>query len=134
MLPKLQFIAQHKHHSSSTNGRHSGERQVVNRTAPLTANWHSQGTEELIENDEEDALQEAMDEQHASTVNVQPPLAIPAPPTPDTSFSDGAMKRIEALLQGLGANRSKAEKKILAYLCKCNLRALNDEQIDDIFI
>ncbi|TDG52726.1 hypothetical protein AWZ03_000959 [Drosophila navojoa] len=131
-LPKLQFIAQPKHHSN--NGHHIGERQVVNRTAPLTANWNSQGTEELIENDEEDALQEAMDEQHASTVNVQPPLATAAPPPSDTSFSDGAMKRIEALLQGLGANRSKAEKKIVAYLCKCNLRALNDEQIDDIFI
>lgn len=74
-----------------------------------------------------------MDEQHASAIVLQPPLATP-PPAPATSSSDDAMKRIEALLQGLGANRIKAEKKVLAYLCKCNLRALNDEQIDDIFI
>ncbi|XP_023174217.1 transcription factor Adf-1 [Drosophila hydei] len=131
-LPKLQFIGQHKQHSSSSS-HHSSERQIANITAPPTVNWRAQSTEQVIENDEDDALQEAMDEQHASAIVLQPPLATP-PPAPATSSSDDAMKRIEALLQGLGANRIKAEKKVLAYLCKCNLRALNDEQIDDIFI
>jgi len=82
--------------------------------------------------DEEDPLQEAMDEQLAVAGVAAPPTnPHPAPPAAPVR----AEKRIEALLEGLGeANRIKAEKRILAYLCKCNLRALNDEQIDDIVI
>ncbi|XP_017129484.1 uncharacterized protein LOC108147463 [Drosophila elegans] len=119
LLPQLHFL-QHHHHP--INHRNSGD---VSRSS-------MKSIEEV--NDEEDPLQEAMDEQLA--VAGAPP---PAPTNPAAAAPSAAPakteKRIEALLEGLGeANRIKAEKRILAYLCKCNLRALNEEQIDDIVI
>ncbi|XP_043649073.1 uncharacterized protein LOC122617313 [Drosophila teissieri] len=117
LLPHLKFL---HHHHHPINHRNSSD---LSRSS-LKSNDDV--------NDEEDPLQEAMDEQLAvagaappSTNPVQAPAVAPV----------RAEKRIEALLEGLGeANRIKAEKRILAYLCKCNLRALNDEQIDDIVI
>ncbi|XP_016966081.1 uncharacterized protein LOC108035149 [Drosophila biarmipes] len=117
LLPHLQFLHHHHHPISHRN---SGD---------LSRN-SLKSIEEV--HDEEDPLQEAMDEQLAVAGAAPPPTnPNPAPPAAPVR----AEKRIEALLEGLGeANRIKAEKRILAYLCKCNLRALNDEQIDDIVI
>ncbi|XP_017074163.1 transcription factor Adf-1 [Drosophila eugracilis] len=117
LLPHLHFL---QHHHQPINHRNPGE---VRRNS-------LKSIEEV--NDEEDPLQEAMDEQLAVAATAAPPT-IPAPA--QAAAPVRAEKRIEALLEGLGeANRIKAEKRILAYLCKCNLRALNDEQIDDIVI
>ncbi|EDV96333.1 transcription factor Adf-1 [Drosophila grimshawi] len=130
LLPKLRFIRQHKHGSSSTN-HHKEHQQQTQAVNPV--DWCALSPGQLIEhNVEDDILQEAMDEQHVTATIVIPPTTTTT--TTASSTGDDPMKRIEALLQGLGVNRSKAEKKILAYLCKCNLRALNEEQIDDIFI
>lgn len=116
LLPHLKFL-QHHHHP--INHRNSGD---LSRST-------LKSSDEV--NDEEDPLQEAMDEQLAVAGAAPAPPTHPAHATPVAQ----AEKRIEALLEGLGeANRIKAEKRILAYLCKCNLRALNDEQIDDIVI
>ncbi|EDW69305.1 uncharacterized protein [Drosophila virilis] len=137
LLPKLRFLAHHKHSGSSAHHHNEHELpQAVPTSALLNVSWRALSTDQLIEQDEDDALQEAMDEQHVAAVVVPPPAAPPAaaPAAIAAPSGDDTMKRIEALLQGLGANRTKAEKKVLAYLCKCNLRALNDEQIDDIFI
>lgn len=140
LLEKLRFVGQHKKpHKHSTR---SAERQLqqpqsppeVTTSGPMHVSWRAQSP---IVNDEDDALQEAMDEQivpvPAATTTITTANATAPAPAAGTSSED-LMKRIEALLQGLGANRCKAEKKILAYLCKCSLRALNDEQIDDVFI
>ncbi|KAH8371186.1 hypothetical protein KR093_006412, partial [Drosophila rubida] len=132
LLEKLRFLGQHKN-----SGRQL--QQAVTTSAHINVSWRALSPGQLIDHaaddDEDDALQEAMDEQHVAPQ--------PQPPPPSSSLvvagssgnsNDDLMKRIEALLQGLGTNRSKAEKKIVAYLCKCTLRSLNDEQIDDIFI
>ncbi|KAH8380460.1 hypothetical protein KR009_010772 [Drosophila setifemur] len=122
LLPQLRFMQHQSNHRSVAN-----------------ASWRSVKGEALVEDvhDEEDPLQEAMDEQLVGAVGAAPlsvPAAVPAPP-PAAPVSAEMMKRIEALLDGLGeANRIKAEKRILAYLCKCNLRTLNEEPIDDIVI
>lgn len=132
LLDKLRFVGQHKPSSNRNN-----ERQV--QQALVNVSWRALSPNQLIEQDEDDALQEAMDEQHVATAVIVPQQQ-QQPPPPAATVAGGSannedlMKRIEALLQGLGANRSKAEKKIVAYLCKCTLRSLNDEQIDDIFI
>ncbi|KAH8360573.1 uncharacterized protein LOC110189939 [Drosophila serrata] len=131
LLPHMRFLQQ-PHHS----GNH---RSVVD------TNWRSPKPQSPIEevHNEEDPLQEAMDEQLATAGAAALALPLPpaanhatgAPPPTTTPVSAELLKRIEALLEGLGdANRVKAEKRILAYLCKCNLRALNEEQIDDIVI
>uniref|UniRef100_A0A6P4EKY3 LOW QUALITY PROTEIN: transcription factor Adf-1 n=1 Tax=Drosophila rhopaloa TaxID=1041015 RepID=A0A6P4EKY3_DRORH len=116
LLPQLHFLQRHLY---PNNHRNSGD---VTRNS-------LKSIEEV--NDEEDPLQEAMDEQLA-VAGAPLPAPNPAPAAPATPAKT---KRIEALLEGLGeANRIKAEKRILAYLCKCNLRALNEEPIDDIVI
>ncbi|EDX09717.1 uncharacterized protein LOC6737292 [Drosophila simulans] len=118
LLPHLKFL---HHHHYPINHRNSGD---LSRST-------LKSSDEV--NDEEDPLQEAMDEQLAVAGAAPPPPTNPAQATAVAPVQ--AKKRIEALLEGLGeANRIKAEKRILAYLCKCNLRALNDEQIDDIVI
>lgn len=140
LLEKLRFVGEHeKPHKYSTR---SGERQLqqpqsspeVTTSGPMHVSWRAQSP---IVNDEDDALQEAMDEQivpvPAATSTITTANGTAPAPAAGTSSED-VMKRIEALLQGLGENRCKAEKKILAYLCKCSLRALNYEQIDDVFV
>lgn len=146
LLDKLRFVVgqhkkQHKHSQRSV------ERQLqpqsppeVTTSGPMNTTWRAQSPEQqqqqqqLIVNDEDDALQEAMDEQNVPLPAATTTINATANATATGTSSEDLMKRIEALLQGLGANRCKAEKKILAYLCKCSLRALNDEQIDDVFI
>lgn len=98
--------------------------------------------EQLIEEVlDDDPLQEAMDEQTIFTpfkekTILTSPSAIEAnKPSGSNSQYSGTMKRIEALLEGLGDhNRSKAEKRIVAYLCKCQLKSLNDQDVDDVDI
>ncbi|XP_060651259.1 uncharacterized protein LOC132787999 [Drosophila nasuta] len=137
LLDKLRFIGQHKN-----NERHQLQ-QAVTTSAHINVSWRALSPGQLIEHtadDEDDALQEAMDEQHVvpqPQPQSQPPPSssiVVAGSSNSGNSNEDLMKRIEALLQGLGTNRSKAEKKIVAYLCKCTLRSLNDEQIDDIFI
>ncbi|KAM8710085.1 hypothetical protein ACLKA7_016820 [Drosophila subpalustris] len=135
LLEKLRFVGQL--HKVSNNNRNNERQlqQAVTTSALINVSWRALSPDQLIAQDEDDALQEAMDEQHvASAVVVPPPPPLPTPIAGGSGSSEDLMKRIDALLQGLGTNRSKAEKKIVAYLCKCTLRALNDEQIDDIFI
>lgn len=103
--------------------------------------------EQLIEEIlDDDPLQEAMDEQNSTFMPFSDKQLHGSPPSidpnnkPSTSSSNnsnnsGTMKRIEALLEGLGDNnRPKAEKRIVAYLCKCQLKALNNEDVNDIDI
>ena len=52
---------------------------------------------------------------------------------PTAAPTNSVLVRIKALLEGLDAvNRGKAEKRILSYLCKCQLKTLENESIDDI--
>lgn len=107
--------------------------------------------EQLIEEVlDDDPLQEAMDEQNSQFMPFNDkPLPTSTPyidaikTSPNSSASStsnqqqysGTMKRIEALLEGLGdSNRPKAEKRIVAYLCKCQLKSLNNEDVDEIDI
>lgn len=88
--------------------------------------------EQLIEQlpIEDDPLQEAMEEQ-AIALDAKKPNPLVSTPTTTTS----CLKRIETLLEGLDEdNRTKAEKRIVAYLCKCQLKFLENESIDDIVI
>lgn len=135
LLDKLRFVGQHK--KQHKHSQRSVERQLqpqsppeVTTSGPMNTSWHAQSPV----NDEDDALQEAMDEQNVPLPATTTTINATANASATGTSSEDLMKRIEALLQGLGANRCKAEKKILAYLCKCSLRALNDEQIDDVFI
>ncbi|ALC43103.1 CG6683 [Drosophila busckii] len=125
LLPKLHFLPQFKH----GHHLHSNE-HIANTVGPSSStNWRALSPGELIEevHDLDDPLQEAMDEQHVGVAAAVPDAEAPV-------INGDVLKRMEVLLQGLGPNRAKAEKKILAYLCKCNLRALNAESIDDISI
>lgn len=106
--------------------------------------------EEIHEDDDDDPLQEAMDEQISTFVPynreskvfptntyVMPTQELSKPVVAASSSVqyNGTMKRIEALLEGLGEeNRSKAEKRIVAYLCKCQLKALNNEDVENVDI
>ncbi|XP_037935288.1 uncharacterized protein LOC119669463 [Teleopsis dalmanni] len=88
---------------------------------------------ELLSEDEDIAIQEAMEEQAITTSD-------------KVKFENNAMstagqadrnmsKSIEALFATLeGNNRNIAQKRILEYLCKCNLKALKNESIEDIVI
>ncbi|KAI9587078.1 uncharacterized protein LOC119645254 [Glossina fuscipes] len=53
---------------------------------------------------------------------------------PDSStISPSNLKKIEALLFGFeGETRNRVERRITAFLCKCQLRILNQEDIDDL--
>ncbi|XP_068143254.1 transcription factor Adf-1 [Drosophila tropicalis] len=132
LMPKLRFLQQ-----PSYNHRNSERQQTNNRQLqpPNNVGWSSQNGEQV--HDEDDQLQEAMDEQQAAAL---PPAGIPSQTSekanPSTvPFTTDVIKRIESLLEGLGPpNREKAEKRILTYLCKCNLRSLNNEEIDDILL
>ncbi|SPP87280.1 uncharacterized protein LOC117589337 [Drosophila guanche] len=90
----------------------------------------------LIEevHDEEDTLQEAMDEQCTGGAVASVSAQVPTSPTPALTPAD-TMKRVGVLLEGLGEEDCvKAGKRIIAYLCKCNLRALECKPIDDLVI
>lgn len=116
------------------------------QTVPI--NYANMDAEQLIEEViDDDPLQEAMDEQNSSFIPFRDRVVVPISSTeelnnPSTSRNSssnipyiGTMKRIEALLEGLGdTNRTKAEKRIVAYLCKCQLKALSKEDVDDIVI
>lgn len=122
LLAQLRFV-KHCHHHHRIQHRSPD----VGLRAPKA--------ETLVEEvqEEDDQLQEAMDEQLPGTTVAT--AVVPAAAPPSVPVRAELMKRIEALLEGLGQeNRVKAEKRILAYLCKCNLSALNEEPIDDIVI
>lgn len=53
---------------------------------------------------------------------------------PDSStISPSNLEKIEALLFGFeGETRNRVERRITAFLCKCQLRVLNREDIDDL--
>lgn len=114
LLEKLRFVGQHKVNSSRNNERQL--QQAVTTSALINVSWRALSSDQLIAQDEDDALQEAMDEQHvASTVLVPPPPPLPTPlagGSGTTASNEDLMKRIEALLQGLGTNRSRAEKRL----------------------
>ncbi|KAH8245952.1 hypothetical protein KR026_000368 [Drosophila bipectinata] len=123
LLPQMRFLQHRHHHLTSQHGR-------------ADVSWPEPKKGELLVedvHDEYDQLQEAMDEQLAGTTVAT--VVAPASTAPTIPVRADLMKRIEALLEGLDTdNRSKAEKRILTYLCKCNLSALNQEPIDDINI
>ncbi|XP_017475586.1 PREDICTED: transcription factor Adf-1 [Rhagoletis zephyria] len=124
LMGKMSFLESHirLHNSHSTKSPANNSRFT----------WTEMDAEQLIEQviNEDDPLQEAMEEQ-TTTVDTKTSDNAVNTPTPTTSF----MKRIETLLEGLdAANRNKAEKRIVAYLCKCQLKSLDNENIDDIVI
>ncbi|KAH8326841.1 hypothetical protein KR067_010092 [Drosophila pandora] len=122
LLPQLRFV-KHSHHHRRIQHRTEDVAQRSPKPESVVGDVH----------DEDDQLQEAMDEQLAGTTVATAVVPVSAPPSVPVRAE--LMKRIEALLEGLGQdNRIKAEKRILAYLCKCNLSALNEEPIDNIVI
>uniref|UniRef100_A0A1A9WTG8 MADF domain-containing protein n=1 Tax=Glossina brevipalpis TaxID=37001 RepID=A0A1A9WTG8_9MUSC len=88
---------------------------------------------------DDDELQEIMDEQSISLPScVKTSSSASVTTTTTTNDQHNAtLRRIESLLEGLGeGNRQKAEKHIIAYLCKCQLKTLNNEEVndDDVYI
>ncbi|EDW79553.1 uncharacterized protein Dwil_GK20541 [Drosophila willistoni] len=132
LLRKLRFLQQTTYSHRSSERQQSNNRQLQ---PPNNVSWSSRNG--LQVHDEDDQLQEAMDEQQAAAL---PPAVIPSQTSQEANPTTGpftmkVIKRIESLLEGLGSpNRQKAEKRILTYLCKCNLRSLNNEEIDDILL
>uniref|UniRef100_A0A1A9WT84 MADF domain-containing protein n=1 Tax=Glossina brevipalpis TaxID=37001 RepID=A0A1A9WT84_9MUSC len=55
---------------------------------------------------------------------------------PDSStMSPSNLEKIEALLFGFeGENRNRVERRITAFLCKCQLRILSQQDIDDLYL
>ncbi|XP_037807154.1 uncharacterized protein LOC119600744 [Lucilia sericata] len=136
LFDEMKFIERHIRYQSTQRNLKSPEHQTV------PVNYSNMDAEQLIEEVlDDDPLQEAMDEQNSTftpfkdkTIN-SPPASMDANKPSTSSQYIGTMKRIEALLEGLGDhNRSKAEKRIVAYLCKCQLKSLNNEDVDDIDI
>ncbi|KAL9901762.1 uncharacterized protein LOC119645105 [Glossina fuscipes] len=107
----------HRYKVRKENQFKNNERQIF----PMDA--EQQVIETICDDDE---LQETMDEQSISQSNSAPV---------NNNQHNATLKRIEALLEGLGIeNRQKAENHIIAYLCKCQLRTLNNEEIDNIYM
>ncbi|XP_054733405.1 uncharacterized protein LOC129241210 isoform X2 [Anastrepha obliqua] len=123
LLNKMSFLESHiRLHCS-----HSTKCPANN----IRSSWIEMDAEQLIEQvtNEDDPLQEAMDEQTVTFDTKKSDNVVNSPPV--TSF----MKRIESLLEGMDVvNRTKAEKRIVAYLCKCQLKSLENESIDDVVI
>ncbi|XP_065360350.1 uncharacterized protein LOC135954199 [Calliphora vicina] len=140
LFEDMKFIERHIRYQSTQRNLKSPEHQTV------PVNYSNMDAEQLIEEIlDDDPLQEAMDEQNSTFMPFRDKTLQPSPPTIDankasssnssTTQYSGTMKRIEALLEGLGDNnRSKAEKRIVAYLCKCQLKSLNNEDVNDIDI
>lgn len=132
---------------------HSTQRNLKSpehQSVPFNYSMEAEQLIEEIHDEDDDPLQEAMDEQistfvpsYASREKIFPNQITVLPTTTTTCATspiqyNGTMKRIEALLEGLGEhNRIKAEKRIVAYLCKCQLKTLNNDghvDIDDVDI
>ncbi|XP_061398970.1 uncharacterized protein LOC133334654 [Musca vetustissima] len=134
LFDQMKFIDKHIKYQGTQRNLKSPEHQSV----PYNCNMEAeQLIEEIHDEDyDDDPLQEAMDEQ-ISTFHT---TILPTNNTTTTTIispmqNSGTMKRIEALLEGLGEhNRSKAEKRIVAYLCKCQLKTLSNEDVDDVNI
>ncbi|KAM7358893.1 uncharacterized protein ACRADG_003684 [Cochliomyia hominivorax] len=136
LLDKMKFIEKHIRYQTTQRNLKSPEHQKV----PL--NYSNMDAEQLIEEVlDDDPLQEAMDEQNSTFIPLKEKVLTSSPSSIDTKPCTsnnqfiGTMKRIETLLEGLGDNnRTKAEKRIVAYLCKCQLKSLNGQDVDDIDI
>ncbi|XP_067642839.1 uncharacterized protein [Eurosta solidaginis] len=124
---KMKFLEGHiRLHSSHST------KSVAENTK---SSWSEMEAEQFVEHSasEDDPLQEAMEEQSISMDTKKPDIELYH--TTATASSSSYIKRIETLLDGMDtSNRTKAEKRIVAYLCKCQLKALNNEAIDDIAI
>ncbi|XP_014088790.3 transcription factor Adf-1 [Bactrocera oleae] len=124
LLDKMSFLDHHTRVHSSTSTKSAAEN--------IRSSWSEMEAEQLIEQlpNEDDPLQEAMDEQTVALETKKP-----EPIVSTTTTTASCLKRIETLLEGLDEeNRTKAEKRIVAYLCKCQLKFLENESIDDILI
>ncbi|XP_012157133.1 transcription factor Adf-1 isoform X2 [Ceratitis capitata] len=130
LLDKMSFLENHlRAHSTSTKQSNSAKSSAEN----VPTSWCVMDSEQLIEQiiDEDDPLQEAMEEQQNVVVETEKPETVVASTTATSSF----MKRIETLLEGIdAANRAKAEKRIVAFLCRCQLKSLENQSIDDVAI
>ncbi|XP_073838371.1 uncharacterized protein [Musca autumnalis] len=149
LFDQMKFIDKHIKYQGTQRNLKSPEHQSV----PFNCNMEAeQLIEEIHDEDyDDDPLQEAMDEQISTFVPYnnsrermfpcqQQQMQTVIPNSTTTTIispmqNSGAMKRIEALLEGLGEhNRNKAEKRIVAYLCKCQLKTLSNQDVDDVDI
>uniref|UniRef100_A0A0C9RDX4 Adf1_2 protein n=2 Tax=Endopterygota TaxID=33392 RepID=A0A0C9RDX4_9HYME len=124
LLDEMKFLDHHTRVHSSTSTKSAAEN--------LRTSWSEMEAEQLIEQlpNDDDPLQEAMDEQAVALEAKKP-----EPVVSTTTTTASSLKRIETLLEGLDEdNRTKAEKRIVAYLCKCQLKFLENESIDNIVI
>lgn len=49
--------------------------------------------------------------------------------------STDTIRRIETLLMGFeGESQQRIERRLMAFLCKCQLRALTDQGIEDLYV
>ncbi|XP_011179686.2 transcription factor Adf-1 [Zeugodacus cucurbitae] len=125
LLDKMSFLDHHIRVHSSNSTKSAAEN--------IRTSWSEMDAEQLIEQlpNDDDPLQEAMEEQAVVAVETKKPDPLVSTATTNTS----CLKRIETLLEGLDEdNRTKAEKRVVAYLCKCQLKFLENESIDDIVI
>ncbi|XP_075162057.1 uncharacterized protein LOC142234763 isoform X1 [Haematobia irritans] len=141
LLDNMKFIEKHiKYQGRTQRNLKSPEHQSV----PFNYSMEAEQLIEEIHDEDDDPLQEAMDEQISTFVpsaytNKEKVFSSPSTTLNTTGGSgtqySGTMKRIEALLEGLGGeNQHKAEKRIVAYLCKCQLKTLNNEDVDEVDI
>lgn len=78
-----------------------------------------------------------LEEQFSDSFSIIEEIAEEIVGTEDTIVEDttDTIRRIEALYMGFdGEPRERIERRILAFLCKCQLRALNNQGIEDLYI
>ncbi|XP_017862586.1 PREDICTED: uncharacterized protein LOC108613562 [Drosophila arizonae] len=87
--------------------------------------------EEIIFEEADEVVEQHLQPSIEPTAKERTPLAVDAPPSSSTS-DYLQMSRILGQLKGV--QKVRAERRILAFLLKCQLRALVDEPINDLVI
>ncbi|XP_061395580.1 uncharacterized protein LOC133331194 [Musca vetustissima] len=78
-----------------------------------------------------------LEEQFSDSFSIIEEIAEEIVGTEDTIVEDttDTIRRIEALYMGFdGDSRERIERRIMAFLCKCQLRALNHQGIEDLYV
>ncbi|XP_013107864.1 uncharacterized protein LOC106087384 [Stomoxys calcitrans] len=86
---------------------------------------------------EEQIVQHDLEEHFSDTYSIIEEIAEEVVGTEDTIIEDttDTLRRIETLFEGFeGETRVRIEKRIMAFLCKCQLRALNQQGVEDLYV
>ncbi|XP_075162508.1 uncharacterized protein LOC142235138 [Haematobia irritans] len=86
---------------------------------------------------QEEIVENTLEEHFSDSYSIIEEIAEEVVGTEEHIIEDRAetLRRIDTLFEGFeGETRERIEKRIIAFLCKCQLRALNEQGIEDLYI